>query len=1226
MTRVACEFPITVTITGDLSVAEVADLGRAVEEALAVRFRDVNAVHALNAVHVGARPRIRPQLPESIVLDPGPTQPTPELARDLERVLLRAVAQAVARLRTDELRAPDGSPVEASSRPADASSVPAAVPGGGPLVAFGLSEDAAEAVTAAPEIPALLPVVLRSSADTPPRGELRRPTAGLGPPPTRRHAPATRTSSAPPTRGNTRQPFRVRVTQAMEPPELLREFVRQYYQATSKAEVDRRMPWWHWTGERGRSVSAEEVRRPGYPGYVVLYITDVTQAAIETLPEAEREQINAEADARFWRESRLPPGTKLGTGPDDAARRARWRGLRADVVAEHLMRRTLAALPEDVRQILFAGDRPLDPADLETVLRLARKVSELTPAQRSDYLSKVAGEAASSAELDASIDRYLLAQREREVGAAQTEAAAASLFLCEDLYQLWQATGLARERVARAGRSLGPRQLDELSYAAARFDAALKRHEFADEQAFRDAIEAYRLRFRAEAVMLGLDLLARYDHLLYEERRKLQTPGYVETMVARIASTTARADLEAAAQKEEAASKAFLAVGDPKAATRYLAEADALRAAAGRAVAAGAAGDPLIDPEKLGRDTDVARLALLDAPAARTYLLALVEEWQADTAKVRQEFAEDPERVFSLPKLVEATQRSQGIANETIYAWIVDDHVKAVREAHVFSELAKGLVALLLAALVPFGGWVAAGALIAGSGLAVYQASEAIAEYQQAFAEHRLSFIQDKPSLFWVVVAVAGAALELGMTAAQLLNGAAKRLALLEKPLREFSTAAEVETATARYQTLVEKIDEVEGLQTELRDALKSHAAAELGLRRVIGEYAGRLNVSFLVDPAGPLKGMYYAVRKGVSTFEMLRADARMMELLGDVTKLTGAERAELTAAFKQVKQIVQVGKQRRMDEAMVLRYIDRLAAERSGSADAIEALLADMRAWRPPTPEQLKAEAELAKASEQWVSLSRRRDEVLAERMSRPKTPTGARDTERIAELDADLEWLEGETSRTGDRLAEGAIARAEQRLREAERLAVAARVSPTTRMRQVFNMSKERAMVAVSAKVDQVGTLRRSGALEVDHIVSLERMTQMDGFDLLSALERNRLAVREDNLVLMDATANASKGERSWAAWRQAAKYYTEADIARWRARDAELTARIQEWIRTTVRGRRPQHVAAGPRIAVPEPGIRIAGPQPLPAEQSEPLTVEPPVEEAPKKRLRAPRKPER
>ncbi|MEU9347837.1 hypothetical protein AB0D74_42245 [Streptomyces sp. NPDC048278] len=762
--------------------------------------------------------------------------------------------------------------------------------------------------------------------------------------------------------------FRLRVKGVMSPPELLREFVRQYYRATDEPEVNRRLPLWHWQNPRGRSATVQDVDR----GFIELHVTDVTQTAMDRLSEAERAEINAAADDRLRRDNALAPDAKLGTGPEDEVLRARWLAARADVLHEHGLRRDIAALPDDIRKILFAGGRPITPKDYGTVVRLARKLTGLTEAQRKDYLARVDSTTDDWAALHASVDRYLEAERKHGSDARHTDEAASTLFGCEDLYLLWARRNELRASTAYADEAAssveGAALLGELIDAEGRLTAALARHRFPHERAFLDAMEAYRIRFRNEAATLGTDILAHYDHTLHEERVRLQNIRTVEKMLAGIARTTAAGDYANAATQRSLAEKLLEQSADAlplqqlkanaEAADRLIVESDASWASAEQAVVTGSGGDPLVDPKRLGRDTDRRKLTGLDAQAAQRYLLDLVQKRLSDTAKARAEFKQDPERVFSEPNLIEAARKHQGVQDDTIYAWIIRDHKPS---AHIFSAVVLGILALVLAALVPGGGWVAAAALLANTALSTYQAVEAIDEYRQQAVEYRLSFVDQEPSLVWVGIAVAAAALDLNSTVAALMAQSAKGMAALEAPLREFAAATDAETAAARLRTLTERIDAVEGLRPEVRAALRAHAAAALDLKRAVGQALGRAFTGG--DPTALLKGLYYAVRTGARRFTQLRKDARLLALLGDVTGLTGAERAELELAFRHVREVADLGTKRGMDEATLMGYIDRLAARRAAGDGAFEGVLTEMRAWRPPAPGQTAAERTAAES-----------------------------------------------------------------------------------------------------------------------------------------------------------------------------------------------------------------------------------------------------------------------
>ncbi|WP_188742450.1 hypothetical protein [Agromyces bauzanensis] len=90
--------------------------------------------------------------------------------------------------------------------------------------------------------------------------------------------------------------------------------------------------------------------------------------------------------------------------------------------------------------------------------------------------------------------------------------------------------------------------------------------------------------------------------------------------------------------------------------------------------------------------------------------------------------------------------------------------------------------------------------------------------------------------------------------------------------------------------------------------------------------------------------------------------------------------------------------------------------------------------------------------------------------------------------------------------------------------------------------------------------GLLPRTGALAVDHVVPLNEIVRMKGFDALRPERQLEVVNDIRNLRAVDAAANASRGDRSWSAWSQAAIYYDPAALARMRSLEDELRGYIE------------------------------------------------------------------
>jgi len=255
------------------------------------------------------------------------------------------------------------------------------------------------------------------------------------------------------------------------------------------------------------------------------------------------------------------------------------------------------------------------------------------------------------------------------------------------------------------------------------------------------------------------------------------------------------------------------------------------------------------------------------------------------------------------------------------------------------------------------------------------------------------------------------------------------------------------------------------------------------------------------------------------------------------------------------------------MTDEMVLAYVQRLAEQRSGGPGVAEAILDEMKAWKKPTEEQVRALSKLEEAQSLFSTLIEERAEIEAEIAAVPKTPDGKPDLDRVAKLRKEKDVLTRQISAQAGNV--GAA-------KEAAELAA---VDPRELMRNAFKNSEERKTVIKGATGDAVGKVGGGGGLKtppstrpltVDHIVAIDQISEMEGFQKLTPAERNMLAVRQDNLIAMDNSANSSKGARPWAQWKQYSTFYDDLTKEAMLAKEAELRALIQDWIKKQVKGR--------------------------------------------------------
>jgi hypothetical protein len=1000
--------------------------------------------------------------------------------------------------------------------------------------------------------------------------------------------------------------YRLKVTQALNETEFKNEFLRQYYGATSDAEIASKRGLWS-DPERG-TVDAEVKQ-----GFAMINLTLDNQTDMDELSEDEKKAVDAETDTRFYEKTGIKPGTKIK--PGDKKMADLWLGTRNAVLTEDKQRKQLAALPADIKAIMFAGgadSETLDPEDYTQAQRIAAKLANLPPELREDYRQRINASTSSLDALEASIDNYLKFRADRDKQDEAHEAAAKELLGAEDLYKLYRsykelqktasmqqaAKGAARDK-AMAEEAIEIIQ-DRLAETEKKLNAALKANDFASLAAFETSLETYRTAFRTQALNLALDVLARYEHMLFEERKKLSQGG-ADTIAKGVAGSRAKELYATAREKQSLASTVRFGIDPeekgPNKARQYReiaqleSEAKSARAGAEAEVIKGSGDDKIVGERGVDRE----KIANLDAAGVKAYLLSVIAEREADIAKARKEFAESPNRVFKLPDLVGATKKLQGIEKGTIYNSIVDDYIADEQSKHILSAIAIGIVAIALAVLVPGGGWVAAAALVGSAGISTYQAVVAYNEYVEQSRDYRLHFIQSEPSLLWVGIAIAAAALDLGVAAAAVWKASAPALKALEGPMMQFAKDGDA-------AALLAKIEAAEGLDLKVKAAmareLKLAEAEEAAITAFSKENSGRLNMLGIFDPAlakSSFRALYYGIRRGVNTITKLRSDAKLMKLMTEVTGAAGASRKELEVAFEEVKTLARTGQARSMDDATLLNFVDRWAINR-GIPGYGERLLDEMKIWKPLTAEQSKALGALEQTKSAVSGLHAEKAELLAEReglvaQQRNKATASEEARERLLEINERLGELDPtfrqatvrkrvtvyENGQPVEKFVDepikhppGEITRAEQALAQAEKEAAAAQLSLYDRLRAAAPSVAAREQALKGVVTDQVGKLKTAptGKLQADHVVSVREIADMDGFAELTWKQQKSIVDMRQNLIAMDSAANASKGDRSWRAWQYASRFYEQSSIDKMVAEEA----RVRKLIRDAIDAARP------------------------------------------------------
>ncbi|MET0649824.1 MAG: DUF4157 domain-containing protein [Pyrinomonadaceae bacterium] len=169
--------------------------------------------------------------------------------------------------------------------------------------------------------------------------------------------------------------------------------------------------------------------------------------------------------------------------------------------------------------------------------------------------------------------------------------------------------------------------------------------------------------------------------------------------------------------------------------------------------------------------------------------------------------------------------------------------------------------------------------------------------------------------------------------------------------------------------------------------------------------------------------------------------------------------------------------------------------------------------------------------------------------------SPTGRADDLTLAEL-RELPKTHG--IKRDYKVAEAAEARLIAQLRHEARPLY-------DKMRAASPRTKERRMVLGESRgLDAAsGASPRSGNLDPDHIVPVREIVDMDGFARMDFDDQVEVVNDMKNFRAIDRQANNSRGDRTWAEWPQASKFYDAPALARMRKLEDELRGYLEKEI---------------------------------------------------------------
>lgn len=567
-------------------------------------------------------------------------------------------------------------------------------------------------------------------------------------------------------------------------------------------------------GEGGGTTGAKERAKTFHAGPA----TDLKSALMKEIDRRYFEAVGAKT------ETKIKPGEK--------GKAELWRMIRDEVLFQH---EYIANLPPNVKLLIKHSitGKVLTPSDYDQLFRIAKKIEAMPPRQATDYASKVTGTTTDLNQFEASLESYSAEMAERQKG---TEAHRDTMTKLAGLGQVYEKykTWVTHEIIAPGANQAEQAELEKL----------LKAHDFAGIPEFKQYIDKFLKGFETESAAITQDLLAKYDGRLYREGERYKNPQEVSALHGKLGGY--RSNLDVMKQSEDIMQAEYAKQHDERERSQLPGHGgttpeptEAFKAArkkgeGAKEAAKGelrnlAAEHPIFqDDEALPAGRRIDKIALYTATetSLQGVLLGFIAQRKDAVKDARGELAGNSELIWKMDKMIPQFMLQQGIVDGSIHAQIIQDKMREDRIKKIVIGILAAITAIALT-VVSLGtatpAIVAAGAAAGAFGISAYMAYEDVKNYAQ---EKKLADagLVDDPSIIWVVVAIAGAALDAG--------AAVKAIRAIGPLARAVNTGGDLVT----FNKAVRALEEVGEIDAKIARAAERAAAAKKGYQEASSE------------------------------------------------------------------------------------------------------------------------------------------------------------------------------------------------------------------------------------------------------------------------------------------------------------------------------------------------------------------------------------------------------
>ncbi|WP_295213457.1 deaminase domain-containing protein [uncultured Chryseobacterium sp.] len=540
-------------------------------------------------------------------------------------------------------------------------------------------------------------------------------------------------------------------------------------------------------------------------------------------------------------------------------------------------------------------------------MRILDLLKQLSDAEIADYQSKVSQETTDLNILEASLKSYIEERNTKNKEQNELESVKTKLYGLEGLYTRYTSylqistttnQGTIKDPiiVANPVHAIAERELTE----------AMITNGFASIEEFEFYIKSYENAFEKETVRIGTEMLQHYKHTLFKEEKKLNNPVFLNGLSQNIIKSGAKENYKSGSQIKEN-SKIVLEHGisyyDPEQFNLGQSKIDDAKESISKlSKQTPLVNDPEFDKEEFAEITNINDLKEF----LHNYIISQNEKVDDVITNIR----ENPEHIYELDNLFKASYAKQNIEKSSIYDRIITAKHEKLRGLKVLLSICEGIFALALIVVT----WGAATPVVIAGGalslaVSIDVAYDTIKEYKNNKEFHDVGLLSDDPSLLWVVIAIAGVALDAGALAAVLKS--AKPIAAAGKAFNE------AENATEALSKLESDLAKIEGLEERVRENIVMQAKIQSQQQKLLDGFVKAkkltfVTIPFLIETGELLTRAVFAIQKGIVTFDSFVTELKLAKLVSDA----GLNPEELVL----VKQT--------FEEARTLAKDDKLVAE----------------------------------------------------------------------------------------------------------------------------------------------------------------------------------------------------------------------------------------------------------------------------------------------------------